>query len=106
MGHPTLGPGPSSAGIVALMAQNFRPPHPEEGFHDVLRCKGDQDLREAVALLSMTAAPMEAIDAAPTFDGTLIIAPPMSTSTDDAFGKCVAVFLFSVLFLIIFVKVC
>lgn len=88
MGHPTLGPGAVSAGIVALMAKKFRPPHPKEGFHDVLRCKGDQDLREAVALLSMTAAPMETFDAARAFDGTLIIAPPMLTSTTDTLGKC------------------
>ena len=34
------------------MAQSLRPPHRNEGFHDVLRCKGERDLSEAVAILS------------------------------------------------------
>lgn len=52
VGHPTLQPGPSSKGIVFLQARDLRPPHRKEGFHTVLRCKGDHDLSEAVALLS------------------------------------------------------
>ncbi|CAM9526160.1 unnamed protein product [Pylaiella littoralis] len=52
VGHPTLGPEPSSAGIVKGIAGDFRPPHRKEGFHTVLRCKDDQDLSDAVAILS------------------------------------------------------
>ncbi|CAM9517294.1 unnamed protein product [Ectocarpus fasciculatus] len=55
VGHPTLGAGLASAGIVKRVARDFRPPHRKEGFHTVLRCQGDQDLSEAVALLSLTA---------------------------------------------------
>lgn len=52
-GHPTLGPGPASAGIIKRVARDLRPPHRREGFHAVLRCKGDQQsLSDAVALLS------------------------------------------------------
>lgn len=52
VGHPTLGPGPGSAGIIKGIAGDFRPPHCKEGFHTVLRCKDDQDLSDAVALFS------------------------------------------------------
>ncbi len=53
VGHPTLGPGRAAAGIVRRVAGQLRPPHLKEGFHAVLRCKGDQQsLSDAVALLS------------------------------------------------------
>ena len=54
MGHPTLGPGRASAGIVKRVAGDLRPPHRKEGFHAVLRCRGgdQQGLSDAVALLS------------------------------------------------------
>ncbi|CAM9785592.1 unnamed protein product [Ectocarpus sp. 4 AP-2014] len=55
VGHPTLGAGLASAGIVKRVARDFRPPHRKEGFHTVLRCQGDEDLSEAIALLSLTA---------------------------------------------------
>lgn len=52
MGHPTLGGGLPAASIVGRFANDLRPPHRNEGFHDVLRCRGDHDLSEAVTLLS------------------------------------------------------
>ncbi|CAN0444990.1 unnamed protein product, partial [Laminaria digitata] len=39
VGHPALKPGPASAGVVGMIAQDLRPPHRKEGFHDVFRCK-------------------------------------------------------------------
>lgn len=55
VGHPTLGPGRIAEGVVKRVAGDLRPPHRKEGFHTVLRCKTDQDLSEAVAVLSSTA---------------------------------------------------
>lgn len=51
-GHPTLGPGPAAADVVSRMAISLRPPSRSEGFRDVLHCRGDRDLSEAVAVLS------------------------------------------------------
>ncbi|CAM9708945.1 unnamed protein product [Scytosiphon promiscuus] len=54
VGHPTLVPGRLAEGVVKRMAGDLRPPHRKEGFHAVLRCRSDEDLSEAVAVLSST----------------------------------------------------
>ncbi|CAM9351427.1 unnamed protein product, partial [Hapterophycus canaliculatus] len=55
VGHPTLGAGRMAEGIVKKIAGDLRPPNRKEGFHTVLRCKSEQDLSEAVDVLSCTA---------------------------------------------------
>ncbi|CAB1110131.1 unnamed protein product [Ectocarpus sp. CCAP 1310/34] len=80
VGHPTLGAGLASAGIVKRYAKDFRPPHRKEGFHTVLRCHGDQDLSEAIALLSLSAGS----DGAPGTERAP--APPATTAGSDRVG--------------------
>ncbi|CAM9260119.1 unnamed protein product [Ectocarpus sp. 12 AP-2014] len=80
VGHPTLGAGLASAGIVKRVARDFRPPHRKEGFHTVLRCHGDQDLSEAIALLSLTAGS----DGAPGTERTP--APSATAAGSDRVG--------------------
>lgn len=87
VGHPKLGAGPGSAAVVSRMARGLRPPHRKEGFHNVLRCKGERDLHEAVALLSMTAMPAVTNGGPRTTGGTLGVAasPTLKTNAVDAF---------------------